>query len=167
MGIYLRYIIGFVFLVISMKIYAQSLHLNTSIKDDIKKDLLKQVKPSLSDPGSAMRQAESKSKAFQEDDLLEFYKKYKSGSGGVEFESKYQVSPHVTTYNGKDPINKQLDGYVVPVFEGGRWVFANPNQRVDGLVVPSGIDLSGSGKKKLSQKSKDILTRVLGMTIDE
>lgn len=160
-----KYVTSCVFLVISMSIQAQNL--KSSIKDDMKKDLLKQIKPTLSTPGSTMEKSPLNSKAVQEDDLLEFYKKYKSGSGGAEFEPKYQINPHVTTYSGKDPINKQPDGYVEPVFQGGHWILANPTRRVDGLVVPSGLDLSGGGKKKLSKKSRDILTNVLGMTIDE
>lgn len=165
MDLHQKYVTSVVFLVISISIQAQNLR--SSIKDDIKKDLLKQIKPILSTPGSTMEKSPLNSKAVQEDDLLEFYKKYKSGSGGAEFESKYQISPNVITYNGKDPINKQPDGYVEPVFEGGHWILANPTRRLDGLVVPSGLDLSGGGKKKLSKKSRDILINVLGMTIDE
>lgn len=160
-----KYVTSCIFLVVSISIQAQSLR--SSIKDDIKKDLLKQIKPTLSSPGSTMEQSPMNSKAIQEDNLLEFYKKYKSGSGGAEFESKYQINPNLTTYNGKEPINKLPDGYAVPVFHNGQWILANPNTRVDGLVVPSGLDLSGGGKKKLSKKSRDILINVLGMTIEE
>lgn len=160
-----KYVTSFVFVVISISIQAQNL--KSSIKDDIKKDLLKQIQPTLSTPGSTMEKSPLNSKAVQEDNLLEFYKKYKSGSGGAEFETKYQINPNVTTYNGKDPINKQPDGHVEPVFQGGHWILANPTRRVDGLVEPSGIDLAGGGKKKLSKKSRDILTNVLGMSIDE
>lgn len=160
-----KYVTSFIFLVISISIQAQNLR--SSIKDDIKKDLLKQIKPTLSTPGSTMEKSPTNSKAVQEDNLLEFYKKYKSGSGGAEFESKYLINPNLTTYSGKDPINKLPDGYVTPVFQNGQWIFANPTTRVDGLVVPSGLNLSGGGKKKLSKKSRDILTHVLGMTIDE
>lgn len=160
-----KYVTSFVFVVISISVQAQNL--KSSIKDDIKKDLLKQIKPTLSTPGSTMEKSPLNSKAVQEDNLLEFYKKYKSGSGGAEFETKYQISPSVTTYSGKDPINKQSDGYVEPVFQGGHWILANPTRRVDGLVVPSGIDLAGGGKKKLSKRSREILTNVLGMTIED
>lgn len=160
-----KYVTSFVFVVISISV--QSQNLKSSIKDDIKKDLLKQIKPTLSTPGSTMEKSPLNSKAVQEDNLLEFYKKYKSGSGGAEFETKYQINPSVTTYSGKDPINKQPDGYVEPVFQGGHWILANPTRRVDGLVVPSGIDLAGGGKKKLSKRSREILTNVLGMTIED
>lgn len=160
-----KYVTSFVFVVISISVQAQNL--KSSIKDDIKKDLLKQIKPTLSTPGSTMEKSPLNSKAVQEDNLLEFYKKYKSGSGGAEFETKYQISPNVATYNGKDPINKQPDGHAEPVFQGGHWILANPTRRVDGLIVPSGMDLAGGGKKKLSKKSRDILTNVLGMSIDE
>ncbi len=165
MEFYQKYVASCICVLISISIHAQNLKL--SIKDDMKKDLLKQIKPTLSGLGSSMEKSSSNPQTVQEGDLLEFYKKYKSGSGGAEFESKYQISPHVTTYNGKDPINKLPDGYVEPVFQNGQWIFANPSKRVDGLVVPSGLDLSGGGKKKLSKKSRDILVNVLGMTIEE
>lgn len=165
MDLHQKYVTSCIFLVISLSIQAQNLR--SSIKDDMKKDLLKQIKPTLSTPGSSMEKSSTNSKAIQEDNLLEFYKKYKSGSGGAEFESKYLINPNLTTYNGKDPINKLPDGYVVPVFQNGQWVFANPSTRVDGLVTPSGLNLSGGGKKKLSKKSRDILINILGMTIDE
>lgn len=165
MDLHLKYVTGTIFFIISISVQGQDL--KSLIKDDIRKDLLKQIKPALSPPGTTMEKSTTKSKAVQEDNLLEFYKKYKSGSGGAEFESKYQINPNVTTYNGKDPINKQADGHVEPVFQGGRWILANPTNRVDGLVVPSGMDLSGGGKKKLSKKSREVLINVLGMTLEE
>lgn len=165
MSLYQKYITSCIFILVSVSIQAQSL--SSSIKEDMKKDLLKQIKPTLSYPSPTMEKSPINSTAVQDDDILKFYNKYKSGTGGAEFEPKYQISPNVTTYSGKDPINKLPDGYVVPVFQNGQWVFANPNMRVDGLVAPSGINLSGGGKKRLSKRTRDILVNIFGMEIDD
>jgi len=157
------------FFSLSVSVQSQSISpsLKTSIKDDIKKDLMKQVSPVTIQPGSSMVLSPSGSKAIQNDNLLDFSKKYRKGSGGEEFEDKYKVSPHVTTYSSSTPVNKLPDGYVIPVFTGGHWVFANPTTRVDGLVYPSGLDLSGGGKKKMSPKAKAILEHVFGMKVED
>lgn len=155
---------------LSSSIQAQSISssLKSSIKDDIKKDLMKQVSPTITQPGSSMIMSPSGgSKAIQNDNLPEFSKKYRKGSGGEEFEDKYRISPHVTTYSSSTPVNKLPDGHVVPVFTGGQWIFANPTTRVDGLVYPSGLNLSGGGKKKMSSKAKAILEHVFGMTVED
>lgn len=167
MDFHQKYITSFVLLVMSVAIQAQSL--KSYIKDDVKKELLKQIKPKLSPHGSDTQNSTLASQALEEENLLDFYNKYKAGTGDIIFEEKdkYKINPIVTTYTGKDPINKLPDGYVVPVFNLGHWNFANPSNRVDGLVFPSGLDLSGGGKKKLSKKSRDILINVYNMTIDE
>ncbi len=136
-----------------------------SIKDDMKKDLLKQVRPTL-EPSTGLRPYSESNKVVVEDDLLEFAKKYKK-TGGAQFEDKYRIGEGLTNLNPKVPFNKLPDGYVVPVFTGGQWIFANPTTRADGLVVPSGLNLSGGGAKKMSEKSKRILIHVLGMEVDE
>lgn len=165
MDFHQRYVTSFVLLIISVSINAQSL--KSYIKDDMKKELLKQVKPKLSAPGSTMKQSPLDSKA-EDDDLLEYYKKSRMGSVlDVDIDKNYKISPNVTKYTGKDPINKLPDGYVVPVFNLGHWSFGNTSNRVDGLVTPSGLDLSGGGKKKLSKKSRDILINVYKMTLDD
>ena len=161
-----QYFIGLFFITVSVSIQAQSL--SSSIKDGMKRELMKQIKPLSNTPTTAKQRSSSSGlKPVENDDLLEYYKKYKGGSGGAEFDNKYQVSPIVTTYTSKTPVNKLPDGYVVPIFQNGHFIFANPTSRVDGLVFPSGIDLSGGGKKKMSEKSKSILINVFGMEIDE
>ncbi|PXV64448.1 hypothetical protein CLV62_11092 [Dysgonomonas alginatilytica] len=165
MDIHQRYITSFVLLIISVSIQAQSL--KSYIKDDMKKELLKQVKPKLSAPGSTMQKSPLDTKA-EDADLLEYYQKYKAGSVlDVDIDKNYKINPNLTKYSGKDPINKLPDGYVVPVFNLGHWGFANPSNRVDGLVTPSGTDLSGGGRKRLSKKSRKILINVYKMTLDD
>jgi len=169
MDIQYRHIVGILFITLSLSVQAQSVSssLKSSLKDDIRRDLLKQVKPPQAIPGSSMRPHISSQKAIRDESLEEFSKKYITGTGGAEFDDKYHINPHVTTYSSSVPINKLPDGYVVPVFTGGHWIFANPTSRVDGLVYPSGIDLSGGGKKKMSAKAKSILENVFGMKAEE
>lgn len=169
MDLHNRYITGILFLSLSISAQAQSVTspLRSSIKDDIRRDLLKQVKPAQAIPGSAMKQSTTTNRAIREETLEDFSKKYIIGTGGSEYDDKYQISPHVTTYNSSVPINKLPDGYVFPVFTGGHWILTNPTTRVDGLVVPSGMNLSGGGKKPMSEKSKSILKNVFGMEVEE
>lgn len=160
---------GAMLIVFSVSVQAQSISssLKSSIKDDIRKDLLKQVKPATITPNAGMRQSTTKSKAIHNDNLFE-YNKIVTGSGGIEFEDKYTVDAlKKSLKNTSTPLNKLPDGYVVPVFTGGQWIFANPVARVDGLVIPSGLDLSGGGKKKMSNKAKHILEHVFGMKVEE
>lgn len=137
-----------------------------SIKDDVKRDLLKQIKTSGLSPSSTFRQYKGTSTAIQEDNLLEYSRKIK-GTGGAEFEDKYTVSPNLLKLGNSTPLNKLPDGYVVPTLIGSHWVFINPTTNVNGLVIPSGMNLSGGGAKKLSTKTKNILTHVFNMEIDE
>ncbi|MEN9919247.1 MAG: hypothetical protein RL662_1683, partial [Bacteroidota bacterium] len=157
------------FILFSISIQTQNipLSLRSSIKDDVRKDLLKQISPSLDVSHSHMRQSHTPSKAVREESLEEYNKRIGLKSGGAEFEDRYKISPHVTKYSSSTSINKLPDGYVVPVFTGGHWIFANPTTRVDGLVVPSGLDLSGGGKKKMSAKAKAILEHVFGIKPEE
>lgn len=160
------YITGLIFIILPASI--QSQNLSSSIKDDMKKELMKQIKPSLNLSNPSMQQSpNAANKTIQNDDLLEFYRKYKSGSGGAEFNDRYQVNPRAITYSSDIPINKLPDGYVVPVYTGGHFIFANPTSNVNGLVTPSGMNLSGWKKKKLSAKSKSILENVFGIRVEE
>lgn len=160
------YITGLIFIILPASV--QSQNLSSSIKDDMKKELMKQIKPSLNLSNPSMQQSPmGANRAVQSDDLLEFYRKYKSGSGGAEFDDKYRVNPRAITYSSEIPINKLPDGYVVPVYTGGHFIFANPNTNINGLVTPSGMDLSGSKKKKLSAKSKAILENVFSIKVEE
>lgn len=161
---------GFIFFMIFICMHAQSVSssLISTIKDDMRKDYLKQVKPPSAMPNSQMRESATGTSAVGTESLLEFSQKYKKGSGGAEYESKYSLDglkeslKHTST-----PINKLPDGYVVPVFVNGHWVFANPTTRVDGLVYPTGISLFSKERKKMSKKSKAILEHVFNMKVEE
>lgn len=150
-----------------MKAQGISPSLKSTLKDDMRKEILKSVKPQMKLPDLSLRQTEVAASLIQTESLEEFSKKYRKGSGGEEFESKYKISPNLTRYTGRDPVNKLPDGYVIPVFNGGKWEFANPSTRVDGLIFPSGLNLSGGGKKKMSAKAKLILQTVFGMEVDD
>lgn len=149
------YLTGILFITISLVSQAQSL--SSSIKDDMKRELMKQIKPSLSNPN--MQQYKVNPQAVREDDLSKYSQKFKSG--GAEFDDRYKINPNAITYTSDIPINKLPDGYVVPVYTGGHFIFANPNMSVSGLVVPSGLDLSGRKRKKMSAKAKNLLNHVL------
>lgn len=160
-----RYITGIAFLIISVAVQAQSLR--SYIKDDMKKELLKQMNPNLSPSVPTMQQSPSRGAKAQNEDILDYYNKHKAGSVlDIDPDKKYKISPNLTKYTGKDPINKLPDGHVEPIFHLGQWHLGNPSNRVDGLVSPSGLNLSGWKKKKLSEKSKKILINVYNMTLD-
>ncbi len=160
-----RCVTSFLFLSIGITLQAQS-SLAGSIKDEMKKDLLKQVKPTLVSPSSYLQQAAS-DKIIQEDNLLEYAKKYQKSNGGAEFDDKYKLGDGLKNLRSNVPLNKLPDGHVTPVFNNGRWEFMSTANRVDGLVTPSGLNLSGGGAKKMSEKSKKILMNVFGIEVDE
>lgn len=145
---------------------AQNSSLSVSIKDEMKKDLLKQIKPS-SVSGSSMQQHKYSIGDLKEETLSEYIKRKVKSSAGEEFDDKYKVAESITNINPKVPLNKLPDGHVTPEFINGRWVFVNTAKTLDGLVKPSGIDLSGGGTKKMSEKTKNILKNVLGQEVDE
>lgn len=154
------------FFSVSVCLNAQQSSLSVSIKEDIKKDLLRQIKPS-SLTKSPMQPYKSSSSAIREESLLEYSKRMTKSTAGEEFDDKYQVAPSILNITSDVPLNKLPDGHVTPEFINGKWVFTNTATRVDGLVIPSGLDLSGGGTKKISEKSKNILINVLGMEVDE
>jgi len=166
---YKQHYLIYVFL-ITTTISLQSSSLKSSIKEDMKQDWLKQVKPGSKTLSSPLYNINpSSSKAIQGRDYLGLDKIYKNG-GGVDlsaFDDKYQVNPLAITYSSSIPVNQLPAGYVIPTFIGGKFVWANPNTRVDQLVYPSGVDLSGGGKKKMSAKAKNILKHVFGMEVEE
>lgn len=157
-----RCVASFIFLSIGVALQAQS-SLTGSIKNEMKKDLLKQVKPSSLNPSQTLRSQSENTKAIQDESLLEFAKKYQKSTGGAEFEDKYKLGEGLTN----TLLNKLPDGHVTPVFNNGRWEFMNTANRIDGLIVPSGLNLSGGGTKKISEKSKKILRYVFGIEVDE
>ena len=142
--------------------------LSTSIKNEMKKDLLKQVNPSMATPNSSMKQSPNTvNNTMNSDNLLEFSKKYRKGSGGEEFDSRYKVNPHAVTYSSKVPINQIEPGKVIPIYNGGHFIFVNPATNAKGLVTPSGLDLSGGGKKKMSNRTRLILEQVFGVVLED
>lgn len=64
------------------------------------------------------------------------------------------------------PLNKVSDGAVALVFDGKQWYWDSRRVRVDGLVYPTGTNLSGNKKRRLTAKSKVILTHSFGLTIE-
>lgn len=166
MSFSLRCVANFIFFSMGITLYAQS-SLSGSIKDDIRKDLLKQIKPSSLSPSQHLRQQTTTSRAIQDESLLEFANKYRKSTGGAEFEDKYKLGEGLKNLNSNVPLNKLPDGHVTPVFNNGRWEFMNTATRTDGLVVPSGMNFSGGGSKKMSKKSKKILIDVFGIEVDE
>lgn len=153
---------------ISVQAQSVSSTLKSSIKEDMKQDWLKQVKPGSKIHSSPIYDNSPLSKkTVQGKDYTGLGKIYQNGIDLTAFDDKYKVNPLAITYNSSVPINQLPAGYVVPMFIGGRFIWANPNTRVDQLVYPSGIDLSGGGKKKMSAKAKNILKYVFGMEVEE
>lgn len=161
-----RCVASFIFLSVGVALQAQS-SLTGSIKNEMKKDLLKQVKPFSLNPSQTLRSQSENTKAIQDESLLEFAKKYQKSTGGAEFEDKYKLGEGLSNLQSNTLLNKLPDGHVTPVFNNGRWEFMNTANRIDGLIVPSGLNLSGGGTKKISEKSKKILRDVFGIEVDE
>jgi len=138
--------------------------------DDYKNELWKNVKPtgknSLSLP-KTLKKDNTKSNLL-DNKYTNAYSNYKYGNNLEHLleitEFKYKLSPNLTIYNGITPINELPAGSTQIVFMGGHFYFVGTG----GVsVFPSGIDLTGGGRKKLSEKSKNILRNVFGMEVDE
>ncbi|HCO67090.1 MAG TPA: hypothetical protein DIT04_04930 [Dysgonomonas sp.] len=155
-------------LAISLKAQGIPEELKSSINEEKKKNWLNNARSGSKTYGSPRQYIErGSSKAIVGKDYTGLDKIYGNGIDWSAFDDKYQVNPAVYTYSSKVPINQLPPGYVIPMFIGGRFVWANPNTRVDQLVIPSGINLSGGGKKPMSEKAKNILKYVFGMEVEE
>lgn len=164
----MKYSLTLSFLIIACS-YLDAQNLTFSLKNEMKKDLMNRVNPSLNknNPQMIVAPGYTPQKTKQEDNLLDLYKKYKSGSGGEEFDSRYKINPHVVTYSSETPINQIKPGTVVPVYTGGHFVLVNPATNALGLVKPSGMDLSGGGKKKMTKKTRQLLELLFDIKIED
>ncbi|MFR9166546.1 MAG: hypothetical protein ACLVKO_10150 [Dysgonomonas sp.] len=140
---------------------------NSIIGDDYKKELWKTIKPTNESkfelPGSSLK---SSKEIINENKYIRSYHNYKNNLDNlIEItKPKYTINPGIFTYKGSTPLNQLPRGSTQLVFMGGHFYFV-PTGGL--LVVPSGFDFSGGGRKKLSEKSKSILQNVYGMEIDE
>lgn len=161
--IYSKFLLSLLFASFSIAVYGQY------VGDDYKKELWKTIKPSgskpLTLPGAKSATMENKSLVENKYQKSYYNYLYKNLDHLLEItEPEYRLSPNLTTYTGNTPINQLPAGSTQLVFMGGHFYFVS---NAGSLVVPSGLDLSGGGKKKLSAKSKSILTNVFGMEVEE
>lgn len=164
LNLYLKSI--FAFLIVSAVNDTHGQNLSSSIKSEMKKELLKQVSPSVFN--TQMRQTpEIVNKAVDGDNLIDFIKKRQQKSGGEEFDSPYKINPNAVSYNSNIPINQITQGKVVPIYTGGHFVLVNPSTNGLGLIYPSGLDLSGYKKKKMSAKTKQLLELLFNVKIED
>ena len=146
---------------IGMNTYGQ-----ISVREDFKKQLWKEIKPEIS---NELQKQPLKMKEIPLDDnkYIDAYENYKYKEGGrllKRLKNEYNVSPNLTQYKGVVPLNQLPAGSTRSVYMGGHFYnVSNAGTR----VTPSGIDLSFSKKKKLSEKSKSILRNVFGMEIED
>lgn len=138
--------------------------------DDYKKELWKTIQPTGKNPLSlpkTLKKDEDKSNIL-ENKYSKAYSNYKYGDDLNHLleitDAKYKLSPNLIQYNGVTPLNELPAGSTQIVYMGGHFYFVNTG---GSLVVPSGISLTGGGRKKLSEKSKSILVNVYGMEIEE
>lgn len=138
--------------------------------DDYKKELWKTINPSnkntLSFP-KALKREDTKS-SLLDNKYTKAYSNYKYGDNLNHLleitELKYKLSPNLTQYSGMTPLNELQAGSTQIVFMGGHFHFISTGGT---QVFPSGMSLTGGGRKKLSEKSKSILVNVYGMEIEE
>lgn len=161
--IYAKFLLSIVMVSFSVMVYGQY------GGDDYKKELWKTIKPSSTVP---LTLSGSKTSASEQKSLIENkYQKsyydylYKSLDHLLEItEPEYRITPGLTTYRGDVPLNTLPVNATQIVFMGGHFHIIPVG---GSLVFPSGLNLSGGGKKKLSAKSKNILINVYGMEVDE
>ncbi len=146
-----RSVTSFIFLSMVVTLYGQSSLVKSMIKDEIKKDLMKQIKPESTTP---LRQHVPTSQAIQNDDFLEYAKKHRKATGGAEYEDKYQLAEGLTKINGPS-MSGMKKTPTINIFGRGSLGFS------------STVNLAGGGAKKMSEKSKKILKETYGIEVDE
>jgi len=150
-------LVSCIFIFLGSGVYAQV----SVIKDDYKKELWKTIKPTDTSPLSPSEQT---MKSISEDplfdnDIAKYYNNYlKKPNLGPE--SEYKLNPNLLIFNSKTPLNQLPPGSTQVVYMGGHFVIIPTG---GSLIYPSGLDLSGGGRKVVSEKSKLILRSVFGI----
>lgn len=157
-------ITGLLFLTISMSVSAQ-----ISIADDTKKYLLNTAKPLNSSSTSSFQlQTVEQKNGILNNKYIDAYNNYKYKGislmdKDLELSGYPKIKDYVFKYTSPTPVNLLPNGTITPVYMGGHFVIVP----LGGLVVPSGMSLTGGGPKKLSEKTKNILRNVYGMQVDD
>lgn len=137
---------------------------------DYKKELWKSIDPSKKSPLQTSKVIElpKKTENVLENKYGNYYSNLKNDNKLDHLlevtKSPHTLSPTLLIYNGNIPLNQLPAGSTSLMFIGGHFYFVGNSGR---NVIPSGVDLSGGGIKKMSQKSKNILTNVFGLEIDD
>lgn len=169
--------IGGILLMVSLSVQAQGI--NQAIREDRKKILLDQVKPSIETYKSPR---ESK----QTVDIAVDKKKYLGNpqglTGGAMFEDKYTISPHISSIDIQQLVKPKFGEQTKVMLVNGKFTIVpvkdyehildrmSQKHRLQGLMISSGIgglNLSGYNKKKISERSKMILRTVFGMEVED
>ncbi|MFT4072680.1 MAG: hypothetical protein QM654_12265 [Dysgonamonadaceae bacterium] len=143
-----------------------------SIQHELKKDLWKTIKPYSSKGDNPTNPTVRAPQALDDynklPDVMEYYYKTKSKMTLDDFYDEYKrthtVNPNVYTFYGDEPINKVKAGYLTPELFGGHFQMVPAKSN---YIKPSGLNLSGGGRKKLSEKTKKILKEVFGQEPEE
>lgn len=128
-----------------------------SIKDELKKDLLKSVNPINDFKSNPLSQSYDNNVISKKDALRSYINK----GIGVEAKPKYEVHPNAYTYFNKGELKELWRSNVTTVYEGGHFI--------QGMPIPTlgGFSFSVGGQKKVSEKDKKILKNVYGQEVEE
>lgn len=148
------------------------------VQSELKKDLWKTVKPygekndvPMSSSASSLISPPSSLLPSVGHDVMYYYYKMKTNVVLEDFYEQYRrshkIDPHVYTYNGDEPLTKIKVGYLETVFMGGRFQQVSPAS--NNVGSPSGftLDISGGGRKHVSEKTKKILKEVYDREVEE
>ncbi|OJU48751.1 MAG: hypothetical protein BGN96_11410 [Bacteroidales bacterium 45-6] len=160
-----------VMLVVSDTAYSQM------VQSELKKDLWKTIKPygekkdmpmSFSSPLLNPVPALSTPTAH---DVMYYYNKMKTNVVLEDFYEQYRIThvvdPHLYTYSGDEPLTKIKAGYLETVFMGGHFQQVSPPGNTVGSGSGFTIDISGGGRKHVSEKTKKILKEVYDREVEE
>lgn len=161
-----QYVASVMFVALTMNnVYAQNREqFKSFMKDERKRELLNDFKPSLSPQKLPQMIKPDKGEGISDKDVARYYHKYKTGM----FPEELTDIPDTLNVN-KNILNFSVDavkpaGYTEPVYMGGKFVLANPVS--NGNAGGNGMNLSGWKPKKLSKRAQLILKNVLGMEVD-
>jgi hypothetical protein len=161
-----------VMFVVSDTIYSQM------VQSELKKDLWRTIEPygekndmPMNSASMSLLNPTTLTPSTVTHDVMYYYYKIKTNVVLEDFYERYRrshtVDPHLYTYNGDEPLTKIRAGYLETVFMGGHFQQVSPPANNVGSPAGFTIDISGGGRKHVSEKTKKILKEVYDREVEE
>ncbi len=151
-----------------------------SVQYELKRDLWKTIKPGsernkylLIPKMGTLSPVPIPTQSTAIHDVMYYYYLMKTHIVLEDFNEIYKrmnrVDPRAYTYNGAEPLTKYEPGYTQTEYIGGHFQQVSPNSNYSNThgSATFTIDISGGGRKHLTEKTKKILREVYGQEVDD